>query len=439
MIAVSGAAHLLWFVPPVYWPKKSRVEIRAEVQGALARNIHYGTGRVLGLPGSFLDRQVFPEIPFLEQAPFLRCLRENPNHIGCHTLTASERVFAGTQAIEQDLLRICAEEILRARPGEYDGYVASGGTECNITALWAERNRLRDEHGAAAREIVVLYSVDTHYSIPKAIDLLGVAAAAIPVDERTRKMVPGALGSAVREARGRGGRHFIVVLNMGTTLFGSVDDIDEATRELDGEGADYRVHVDAAFGGFIYPFTNPKNPLDFSHPRVASITLDGHKMLQAPYGTGIFLSRKGLIARVGTREAEYVPGGDHTLCGSRSGANAVAVWMILHSYGSEEGRAFLDELVARTDRLARALDTIGVRYFREPRMNLVAIRAEDIPSAVAERNVLVPDRHDGPPRHWKIVVMDHVTDTSITDFTRELREARAARGGSAGPTPIELP
>ena len=52
-------------------------------------------------------------------------------------------------------------------------------------------------------------------------------------------------------------------------------------------------------------------------------------MLQAPYGTGVYISRKGLIENVLTKEAEYVEGMDLTLCGSRSGANAIAVYMIL--------------------------------------------------------------------------------------------------------------
>ena len=56
-------------------------------------------------------------------------------------------------------------------------------------------------------------------------------------------------------------------------------------------------------------------------------------MLQAPYGTGIFLARKGLINYVYTETASYVKGLDATLVGSRSGANAIAVWMILKSHG----------------------------------------------------------------------------------------------------------
>jgi tyrosine decarboxylase/aspartate 1-decarboxylase len=42
---------------------------------------------------------------------------------------------------------------------------------------------------------------------------------------------------------------------------------------------------------------------NFSNPKISSITIDAHKMLQAPYGTGIFICRKGLIENVLTKEA----------------------------------------------------------------------------------------------------------------------------------------
>jgi glutamate/tyrosine decarboxylase-like PLP-dependent enzyme len=405
------------------WKKLSPEAIRAAVFEALRDNLSYSRAEVLGYPGSYLDREIFPDAPFLRDMPYLSCLRENPNHIGCHTLGASETAFAGTHRLERDVVRICAEEILGAAPGSYDGYVAPGGTEANIQALWVQRNHLRDTRGARPGELCVVRSADTHYSIAKGADLLGLEHASVPVDDDTRQMIPAELERTVREARARGVRFFVAVLNMGTTMFGSVDDVDAAARVFDELGADVRFHVDAAYGAFIYPFTNPENPLSFRHPRVASITADAHKMLQAPYGTGIFLARKGLIGHVATGEAEYVHGGDVTLCGSRSGANAVAIWMILHAYGSEGGARFVGELVRRTDRLCDALARRAVAFFRDPHMNVVAIRARHVPRAVAERYLLVPDTHEGEPAWWKVVVMDHVVDEVLDRFVADLAAA----------------
>lgn len=387
---------------------------------ALDANTSYRHHRVLGLPGSVLDRQVFPEAPFLKDAPYLTCMLENPNHIGCHTLGNSEGAFAGTQALEREVLQICAEELLGAAPGGTDGYVASGGTEANIQAMWIARNHYRRVHGAGHGEVAVLHSQDAHYSVVKGADLLDLTRVEVPVDPSTRRMQPRDLRRAVLAARRAGVRYCLVFLTMGTTMFGSVDELDPVAAVLDDLDVEYLVHVDAAFGGFVYPLTNPDNLLDFRDPRITSFTLDAHKMLQAPYGTGLFLCRKGWMDEVRTPAASYVPGADSTVCGSRSGANAVAVWMILQTYGSEGGEAFLGELMLRTERLCAELRRRRVAHFREPHMNVVTLRDQVDLRPVFERFQLVPDAHDGAPGWWKIVVMDHVEDRLLDEFLQAL-------------------
>lgn len=120
---------------------------------------------------------------------------------------------------------------------------------------------------------------------------------------------------------------------MMTTMFGSVDNVDIYTDQLAKLSCDYKLHVDGAFGGFYYPFSDKNSKLTFNNPNISSFTLDAHKMAQAPYGTGIFLIRKHFIQNVNTQQASYIEGEDFTLIGSRSGANAIAVWMILAKNG----------------------------------------------------------------------------------------------------------
>lgn len=408
----------------MFWKARSASEYQAAVRSALDHNVRYSQADVMGFPGSFLDQAIYPDGAFLADKPFLSCLRENPNHIGCHTLTESETAFSGTQALEVELIRLCAEEIAGAKPGTYDGYVATGGTECNIEALWIQRNALTAEEGLSPGEIAIVCSEDTHYSVDKAANLLGIDRVSVPVGEHNRQMDLRALRQLLGGAQAHGKRGFLCVLNMGTTMFGSVDNIAAFTELLDGMGVSYRLHIDAAFGGFIYPFTKQEHRLDFRNPRVESMTLDAHKMLQAPYGTGIFLARKGLMQHVCTEAATYVHGKDYTLCGSRSGANAVGVWMILQAYGSEGGTAFIRSLLDRTELLCQGLDQLGASYFREPGMNVVTMRADHIPAEVAARFTLVPDSHSGPPRFWKAVVMDHVSEDMIVRFLAALTQGR---------------
>jgi glutamate/tyrosine decarboxylase-like PLP-dependent enzyme len=408
----------------MHWERKSPDEIQAAVFNALSRNLRYRSEPVLGLPGSYLDKEVFPPLPELEERPLLSCFMDNPNHIGCHTLGSSEPAFSGTQELETELVRLCAEEILAAPAGACDGYVTSGGTESNIQALWTFRNHYRDRHGASTESIGLLCSEDTHYSVYKAGDLLGLKVWSVPVDDNTREMSRAMVAEVVARAAAAGVRFFLVILNMGTTMFGSVDDPDVMLSVLTDGGHEYKAHVDAAFGGFIYPFIAKDNRLSFADPRLTSFTLDAHKMLQAPYGTGIHLIRKDHIERVLCASASYVAGLDCTLVGSRSGTNAVAVWMILYSYGSEGGKAFCRDLIRRAERLAASLRAAGVRFFREPSMNLIAMRAADVPARLRERYMLVPDRHEGRAEWLKIVIMDHVTDDILDRFLADLVEFR---------------
>jgi glutamate/tyrosine decarboxylase-like PLP-dependent enzyme len=146
-------------------------------------------------------------------------------------------------------------------------------------------------------------------------------------------------------------------------------------------------------------------------------------MLQAPYGTGVFICRKGYIEEVLTKEAAYVEGMDLTLCGSRSGANAVAVWMILFTYGPHGWFEKVSVLQMRTQFLCKKLDELNIVYFREPFMNIVTIKAAFIPEAVANAYHLVPETHTGNNKWYKIVVMEHVQIEHLTTFIEDLKTA----------------
>jgi len=405
------------------WQKLTKMEIQQRVLDALGKNRNYRSTAVLGLPASYLDPEVFPpDADFLEDAPFARAFMENPNHIGCHTLGEGESAFEGTHALERELLEICAVDMFGADLRAYDGYVASGGTEANIQALWMNRNYFMEQLAAESRHIAVIYSADSHYSFYKGANLLQIQAIEVEVDEKSRQMKLSSFEYALQQAQARGARAIIAVFNMGTTMFGSVDDIDVYLPLIKRTGMPYKVHVDGAFGGFVYPFVSTNQELSFRNPEVGSITIDAHKMLQAPYGTGIFLARKGMVSYTHTGAASYVMGGDATLVGSRSGANLIAAWMILHAYGQTGWKEKVKQLIQRTDRFCSKLNNLGIHFYRNPSMNLVAMKAHHIPTQLVEKYLLVPDAHDDTVQWLKVVVMDHVKEDYLNDFIADLEQ-----------------
>lgn len=403
------------------WKKKSQEEIKEYVFGALGRNINYKKELKLGLPASHLDENVFShDASFLKDAPFMSMLVHNPNNIGCHTLGKSESYFEGSQDIEKEVLEICAVDILKGKPGGYDGYLASGGTEANIQALWIYRNYFMHEHKAKHDEIVIMCSEDSHYSMDKGGNLLSVDVIKVPVRENDRAIERETLNQVIEEAKSNGKKYFIVVSNMMTTMFGSVDDVELYIEALESNEVAFKLHIDGAYGGFYYPFTKDAKNINFSHPKITSVTLDAHKMAQAPYGTGIFLVKKGFIHYANTKEASYVEGEDFTLIGSRSGANASAVWMILSKNGPYGWQEKIFVLQRRCEWVCEQLDTLNIEYFRYPNANIITIKSEFVPFEVARKYGLVPDNHENP-KWFKIVVMDHATIEKLEMLVEELK------------------
>jgi tyrosine decarboxylase/aspartate 1-decarboxylase len=391
------------------WKKKSHEEIKSTVFKALNENINYEKQNALGIPASYLDDKIFNQNEsFLKDAPFVSTLAQNPNHIGCHTLGKSESFFSGTQEIEKELIEICSVDILKAQLNQTDGYVASGGTEANIQAIWVYRNYFIYEFSAKREEICILCSDDSHYSMDKAANLLVLDLFKVKVHQENREITSEEVNHTISAAKEQGKKYFIVVCNMMTTMFGSVDNIDVYTDELAKLNCEYKLHVDGAYGGFYYPFADEKSKLTFKNPNITSFTLDAHKMAQAPYGTGIFLIRKGFIHHVNTKEASYVEGEDLTLIGSRSGANAIAVWMILSKNGPFGWFEKIFILQKRAEWMVDQLEKLGIGFFRQPFSNIITIKSECINPTIASTFGLVPDSHHRP-NWYKIVIMEHVT------------------------------
>jgi tyrosine decarboxylase/aspartate 1-decarboxylase len=188
--------------------------------------------------------------------------------------------------------------------------------------------------------------------MPKAANILGLEIIEVEVNEDNRELSEGDLKGEIAAARESGIEYFIVVSNLMTTMFRSIDNVEIYVECLEQYGVEYKIHIDGAYGGFLYPFSNQESGISFKNPAITSFTLDAHKLLQAPFGTGVFVIRKNWMTYAMTDQARYVEGADNTVCGSRSGANAIAVWMVLMTYGPHGWYEKNHLLMHRTDWLS---------------------------------------------------------------------------------------
>jgi aromatic-L-amino-acid decarboxylase len=189
-------------------------------------------------------------------------------------------------------------------PGKAQGFLTTGGSLANLAAIVTARSeRLPNDFLKG-----VLYTSDqTHHSVRRAARLAGFPpenVRVIPTDARYRIRIS-CLRDEIRRDRCEGRMPFLIAANAGTTNTGAVDDLVELS-DLALEESLW-VHVDAAYGGFFLLTEEGKKALA-GIDRADSVTLDPHKGLFLPYGTGSLLVRDGAaLKRTHSIQADYMP------------------------------------------------------------------------------------------------------------------------------------
>jgi len=188
-------------------------------------------------------------------------------------------------------------------PVEAGGILTSGGSLSNLTAIVCARAAKLPEDFLRG---TIYCSEETHLSVDKAARIAGFPRASLrrlPVDARLR-LVPGALEAAIEADRRAGRQPFLIVANAGTTNTGAVDPLPEILAIAARHGL--WVHADAAYGGFFRLVPEGESLLP-ALEQCDSVTLDPHKGLFLPYGTGCLLVRDPeALARTHRGEAGYL-------------------------------------------------------------------------------------------------------------------------------------
>ena len=288
----------------------------------------------------------------------------NANNIGAHLEGAES--LRGTRRLEREVVHDIADLL---HDLDAEGWLTSGGTEGNITALWLAREYL---NAVGEPSPPVFGTTLTHDSVHKACRLLGLGDLVNVPCRDGAVMDPNALRAIIEQQRENGRRGVIVVATVGATLTGTCDPVDEIANALPS-GVETYVHVDAAFAGLVLPFTDPQRCFDFRVSKVNSIVVDLHKMARIPLGVGVFLARAGLT-QILANESTCAKSVDRTLLGSRPGALAAAAWAGLNAVGRQGMRrelAYCLALKARfLDRISYCSNIVPVH---DPAVNVVGI------------------------------------------------------------------
>jgi aromatic-L-amino-acid decarboxylase len=353
----------------------------------------------------------------------------------------------GLAQIEQNVISWIAG-IVGMPPDASGGLLLSGGSMANLVALvTARRDRLPPDFSRG-----VLYTSDqAHHSVLKAAVFAGIAeerVRMIPSDDRFRVRAD-RLAEAMKSDAASGLVPFCVVGHGGTTNTGAVDDLAALADLAQRHRAWF--HVDAAYGGFFAMTDRGRSALR-GIERADSVTLDPHKSLFLPYGTGALVVRdRAALRRAHAMHATYMPPmqDDAELVDfcdlgpelSRE-ARGLRVWLPLKLHGAAVFRAALDEKIDLARQAAEGLRAIpDLTIVADPELSLLAFRlapagAEPGPdldelnrrflAAINQRNrVLLTGATVAPGFVLRVCVLSFRTHADRIEMLIE--DARAAR------------
>ena len=322
-------------------------------------------------------------------------------------------LFPGSAQLEKEAVAALAE-LLHGENAV--GFIVSGGTEANLMALWAARNKA----GVANPEVILPESA--HFSFAKTCDLLKLKPMHVSLD-RNFQVDPASVGQHISK------NTVALVASAGSAELGAVDPIAELSRMAVDRGV--FLHVDASFGGLVIPFLKELGyaapEFDFSLEGVQSVTVDPHKMGMStiPAG-GILFRNRSWLDSVKTETPYLSEEHQHTFVGTRPGSSAAATWAVFESLGREGFKKTVRRCMERTEQLCSGLEAAGFELLLRPPLNIVAFRS-------ANTKLLTRRLRQ---RGWcisyiprldciRVVLMPHTMKRHVEVFLQCLREMRA--------------
>jgi glutamate decarboxylase len=359
--------------------------------------------------------------------------------------------YPQTAEIEQRCIRMLAS--LFHAPGETTGARTQGSSEAimlgALSLKWKWRER-REQAGKDTDRPNLVFGGDVHVVWEKFCRYFDVEPRIIPLQPDRYTIGPEDVEPMVDE------RTIGVAAVLGTTFTGHADDIRGINDLLVGlkhdRGLDVPLHVDAASGGFVWPFLYPDSEWDFRLEQVRSINTSGHKFGLVYPGIGwlVFRERADLAEDLVFYE-NYLGKTDatFTLNFSTGTAMVLAQYYNFVRFGHDGYRYIMETMAQNARMLSERIAGIGefrlIGSEQDEQLPLVAFQlAEDngfdefdvASQLAAERGWMVP-AYTLPPNAEHVTIMralvkltlSHTLASALADDIAQACETLRKKGG----------
>jgi glutamate decarboxylase len=359
--------------------------------------------------------------------------------------------YPRTAEIEQRCIRMLAD--LYHAPGPTTGARTQGSSEAIMLGALSLKWNWRKRQEAAGRPTAnpnLVFGGDVHVVWEKFCRYFDVEPRIVPLQPGRYTIGPEDVEPHLDENTTG------VAAVLGTTFTGHRDDIagiDELLVRIRVErDLDVPLHVDAASGGFVWPFLYPDSPWDFRLEQVRSINVSGHKFGGVFPGIGWLIFREHSdLAKDLVFEENYLGKTDatFTLNFSTGSAMVLAQYYNLVRYGRAGYTYIMRNMQTNAQVLTEKLQQMG-------RFELIGADQEQLPLVAfklaepgdydefdiawqlsAERGWMVP-AYTLPPDAQDVTIMRALVKQSMSrehvdTLARDIEEAcmtLAAKGGA---------
>lgn len=378
-------------------------------------------------------------------------------------------LFQGTRRMEAEVVRMSASFLGHSDPDTAFGHLTSGGTESNIEAVLHMKNRFlslisdsnnkmgnkpntdqtnhsqmnnnptnnsqKNDNQTDRCKLNLVLPKMAHFSFEKIANLLDIELKKAEVDSKFRA-VPESMESLIDE-------NTIGLIGIaGNTEFGECDPIDRLSEIA--AGYNLPLHVDAAFGGFIYPFMPVSAGIAaikfaFDLSGVTSVAIDPHKMGLSVIPGGILIFRNESVLypsldKVKVKTPYLTTQYQSTLTGTRPGSSVAAAYAVMKHLGAEGYKKNVAHCLDLTDHFQKELEKVNLKPCIEPRINIVTVPVGEGKDKEADRGKTEKIRTQLLEKYgWNVsaaktvpalrfVLMPHVTKENITAVIADLKE-----------------
>jgi glutamate/tyrosine decarboxylase-like PLP-dependent enzyme len=296
---------------------------------------------------------------------------------------------------------------------EGDGIFLTGGSNANLNAVLAARNRADPScrQDGLKGPLALFVSEKAHYSFEKAANVLGLGISAVVkvASDHDGRMVPAALERAIQTSIKGGRKPFFVGATAGTTVLGAFDPFPELAEIASRHGLWF--HVDGALGGSALLSSRHRHLMAGAH-LADSVAWNPHKTMGVPLVCSALLMKdRGVLEETTScdhsnylfhGEDSYDLGKKSLQCGRR--VDSLKLWLSWKYFGDAGYDARVTHLFALAEYAASVISA-------DPRLELLA--------PVASVNVCFQYTSEG------------LSPEETSSFTRRIRDHMLQSGRTA--------